>query len=594
MVMELRAQTVFGTLLLIGGATHPLAAQSGRAIPPAIEHYFDLARAEFSGDRAMELVAFMDGKSRWPGNTAFDSSLDQVEMRLRAAGYLREDTAPAGSALTYRIEKRQLRGLAWDQLSGSLTVVGAGAPLLDTRTNANMLAINSFATPDSGVVAEVVDAGKGTQPDYDRIDVRGKIVLVESPPSRAVAEAIQKRGAVGVLSYNQLPAFNRTDVNRNSIGFSSIPQDTIRRMWDIQLSPRALDSLRARLARGPVVVRAVVKTRLFPSVERTIVAEVHGSTRPDERLVFSAHVQEPGANDNATGVGVLTEVARVLGDLSRQGTVRPERTITMLFGNEIAQTRNFLADDPARAQGVKCGISLDMVGEDTEKTGGTFLIEKMPDPSAVWTRGEDKHTEWGGRPLPKSRIVPHYLNDFLLDRALDQASVSGWVVKTNPYEGGSDHSPFLDAGRPGVLFWHFTDQFYHTDGDRLDKVSTRTMTNVGVTALASALTLTTANGEVARAIIGQTEEAATDRLARELALSKQAIAGGGDSDREIDILQTWTDYYVGALGAAADIELGGSSATTKAAIEAAQARVKQTGQSAIAAIKRLASRSSGR
>ena len=34
-----------------------------------------------------------------------------------------------------------------------------------------------------------------------------------------------------------------------------------------------------------------------------------------------------------------------------------------------------------------------------EKTGGTFLIEKMPDPSAIWTRGNDKHTEWGGRKL---------------------------------------------------------------------------------------------------------------------------------------------------------------------------------------------------
>jgi aminopeptidase YwaD len=40
-----------------------------------------------------------------------------------------------------------------------------------------------------------------------------------------------------------------------------------------------------------------------------------------------------------------------------------------------------------------------MVGENTDITGGTFLIEKMPDPSAVWTRGNDKHTEWGGRKM---------------------------------------------------------------------------------------------------------------------------------------------------------------------------------------------------
>ena len=70
-------------------------------------------------------------------------------------------------------------------------------------------------------------------------------------------------------------------------------------------------------------------------------------------------------------------------------------------------------------------MSLDMVGENTEKTGGTFLIEKMPDPSAIWTRGTESHTEWGGRPLEKKDMVPHYFNDFVLNRALEQASTNG-------------------------------------------------------------------------------------------------------------------------------------------------------------------------
>jgi len=70
--------------------------------------------------------------------------------------------------------------------------------------------------------------------------------------------------------------------------------------------------------------------------------------------------------------------------------------------------------------GIKWGISLDMVGEDTEKTGGTFLIEKMPDPSTIWTRGNDKHSEWGGQVLDKSPLKPHYLNDFILSRFKEQ------------------------------------------------------------------------------------------------------------------------------------------------------------------------------
>ena len=51
---------------------------------------------------------------------------------------------------------------------------------------------------------------------------------------------------------------------------------------------------------------------MYPSDELTLVAEVHGSVAPTERYVLSAHVQEPGANDNASGVGDLSEMARVL------------------------------------------------------------------------------------------------------------------------------------------------------------------------------------------------------------------------------------------------------------------------------------------
>jgi hypothetical protein len=218
-----------------------------------------------------------------------------------------------------------------------------------------------------------------------------------------------------------------------------------------------------------------------------------------------------------------------------------------------------------------------MVGEDTEKTGGTFLIEKMPDPSAVWTRGDDKHTEWGGSPLRVDQLTPHFFNDFILNRCLDQAAVTGWVVRTNPFEGGSDHVPFLDARKPGLLFWHFTDVFYHTDNDRLPNVSPRELANVGVSALVSALTLASADGATARALVAEVQQAATARLDREAALSRAEVARGGDRGRERLILETWTDWYRGAIRSASDIEVGGSSRDTQQAISAAEAVVQRSG-----------------
>lgn len=557
-------------------------AQGQRQVDPQIDRYFRLVRAEFSGEKALETVASMSGKQRWPGNTAFDAALDRVIAHLRSAGYVPEDSAPASAPLTYRIETRPLRGNAWDLIEASLTIIGDAKPLLQSSTNFNMLAVNSSSTPDTGIVAEVIDVGRATPADYDRTSVAGKIVLTESPTGRAYVEAVQRRGAVGVLTFG-LPAYNRPDVNRNIIGFTSIP-DTGRKAWAMPISRAALDSLRNAMRRGPVRVRAIARTRSFPSVERTVIAEVRGTGVPNERFVFSAHAQEPGANDNASGVGAQLEMARVMGVLWKNGSARPRRTVTMIFGNEIAQTRNFLAADSARTRGVRWGVSLDMVGQDTEKTGGTFLIEKMPDPSAVWTRGADKHSEWGGSPIGKDRIMPHYFNDFLIDRALEQSAVTGWVVNTNPFEGGSDHTPFLTAKKPGVLFWHFTDQFYHTDGDRIEMVSPVTLENVGVTALVSALVLTTADGAVTRRLVTQIEQDAIRRLDTELALSLKAVAEGKSRTGEIDILQTWTDYYVGALDAMREIEVGGSSAATLRAIEAAKARITRAGAARIARV----------
>ncbi|HEY4129347.1 MAG TPA: M28 family peptidase [Gemmatimonadaceae bacterium] len=563
-------------------AAAPLTAQRPDS-PTAVKHLFELVRPEFSGQRAFDQTAFMDQYFRWPGNTGFNASIHRVEGILKTAGYVEQSKASPSDVLTYRIEHRPIKTPAWDPQGASVTIVGESTPVLDWTTNRNMLAINSFSTPDSGVVAQLVDVGKGTPADFDKASVAGKIVLMESNIGRAFGEAVQKRGAVGVLAYN-MPAYTLPDVNTHSIQFGSIAYDSVKHSWGMPISHDALTRLRAALAKGQTTLRVKTKVHMFPSDELTLVAEVHGSELPNERYVVSAHVQEPGANDNASGVGDLSEVARVFATLVKKGAVKPKRTITMLYGLEIQQTRNFLADDSVRTKGVHWGLSLDMTGEDTKKTGGTFLIEKMPDPSAIWTRGDDHHTEWGGKTLTKADLVPHYYNDYLLARCLDQAANTGWVVRTNPFEGGSDHTPFLQFKKPGALFWHFTDHYYHTDGDRIDKVSIPEMTNVGIATAVTVLTMASADGATARQLIAEQQRMAIARLDVETKLSKAALASGGDRARETDILRTWTDYYVNALHTMTDIEAGRSSKETLAAIDAAAAAVKKAGDDRIASL----------
>jgi len=560
--------------LLVAAALEGSAQEAPAPVPSPSKRLFEAVVSRYSGDRALETVAFLDQYVRWPRNRGLDASLDHVVQRLERAGYVREDRATAANRLTYRVERYPMANPAWEPTGASVEIIGDRLPILQLTSNRNMLATNSWATPDTGVVAEVVDVGDARPATLDSIPIAGKIVLADQRVTRLYDEAVRKRGAIGVLGY-AMPAYTLPEQNTHSIQFGGIPYDSTKRSWAVALSYDARTRLRAALTKGPVRVRVRTAVTWTPhAVERTVVADIRGSESPAERFVFSAHVQEPGANDNASGVGAQLEMARVAAELVTSERVDPQRTITFLWGLEIRSTDRYITQDSARAAGIRWGLSLDMVGEDTKKTGGTFLVEKMPDPSAIWPRGADTHTEWGGSPLTKEQMTPHYFNDVALNRCLEMAATNGWIVKTNPYEGGSDHIPFLRAKKPGLLFWHFTDHYYHTDGDRLDKVSAAELRNSGVSALVTGLLLTTANGAAARGVVAEVEQAALKRLATERVLSQQALAAGGDGARERDILETWGSWYDGALAAAADIEVGGSSAETTAAIASARERVR--------------------
>ncbi len=572
-------------LVALSAAASAAAAQSS----PAMRQHA-LVAPRYSGDSAFATVAFLDQFVRWPGNRGFDASIAHIVQRLEAAGYVEQSRATATAPLIYRVEKYPMAAPAWEPVEAVLSIEGEATPVLTFATNRNMLATNSFSTPAGGVRAEFVDAGKGTGAELDAANVKGKIVFAETSVGRLFAEAVVRRGALGAVGYS-LPAYLQPEKHQRSIQFAGVPRDTVAKSWGIAASYAARERLRTSFAAAKAAgrtLRAHVTTEVrwtMDAVEQAVVAEVRGRTHPAERFVFSAHVQEPGANDNASGVGAQVEMARVAAQLVREQRAQPARTITFLWGLEIRSTDRYIKQDSVRARDIKWGLSLDMVGEDTKKTGGTFLIEKMPDPSAIWTRGEEKHSEWGGRPIEKSALMPHYFNDVVLNRALEHAATNGWVVRTNPFEGGSDHTPFLSAKKPGLLLWHFTDEFYHTDGDRIEMVSRDELRNVGVTALVTALTLASADGSDTRALIDEVVRAAIVRLGVEAKLSAEAIAKGGAKATELDILDTWADYYIKSLAAFEDLEVGGTTAATRAAIASAQAQVRTAQQRVTAAFR---------
>lgn len=531
-------------------------------------------RKAFIEKNAFETVAYVEQRWRLAGNKGFDESIFYVEDILKKAGYVNETVATTKNRLTYRIEKRPIKRPSWEPVDAIVEIVGDPVPLLSFKTNRNMLAINSGNTPPEGIEADLVYAAKTTKEALESLDLKGKLLFAEQGVGQVHRIAMQK-GAIGALGYS-LPGYLKPTKHINSIQFTNISySDSLSKTFGILLSTAAKDRLKAALLKGPVRLRVKTVTTFRTSDELTIIADIKGSSQPEERFVFSAHVQEPGANDNATGVGTLAEMARTAAELVNKGKLNPKRSISFLWGDEIVSTRRYVTEDKERAKGILWGMSLDMVGEDVKKTGGSFLIEKMPDPSAVWTRGDEKHTEWGGGVLKEEAIIPHYFNDFILNRCLDQAKTNGWIVKTNPFEGGSDHTPFLQANIPGLLMWHFTDEFYHTDGDRLENVSAWEMKNVGVSALVAAVTLTSSSEKTALFLVDELKETAFRRLDVEMKLSQEAIKNGSSKETETHILETWSKYYDGALAKMNNLIPGGITPKLEAAILAAQKQVSE-------------------
>jgi len=507
------------------------------------DEYFKLTRSGFNAQNAYETTAFVEKYFRVPGNTGFNASIHQVESILKKAGFVTQQQNEFEAPLTYRIEKRAMKNNTWEPVDASIAIVGEKQPFISFQTNRNMIPINCGSTPAGGVTAAVVYLDKTSPADLEKMDLKGKILFSENHPSRLL-QAATKAGAIGVLGYS-MPKYTQPEVHQTSIQFGSMKANS--EVWTLLLSYAAKEKLKAACLKGTTQLKVNIQTKIYPAEELTIVANVRGSVSHDERFVFSAHVQEPGANDNASGVGTLAEMARLTAELYKSKKINPKRSLTFLWGDEIISTRRYITEDTTRAKGIMWGMSLDMVGEDTKKTGGSFLIEKMPDPSAIWTRGTDKHTEWGAGDVAEKDLFPHYFNDFIFDICKAQGKFANWTVNYNPFEGGSDHTPFLQNKIPGLLMWHFTDVFYHTDNDRIDKVSPTEMKNVGISGLTAAYTLISADENTAAATVAQVKTDALIRLKTEFDLSKKAIAAGKSAAEEEHIIEVWSKWYIDAL-----------------------------------------------
>lgn len=457
------------------------AGHTGPGVAPGGTGTGRFARAvyeNFRADRAMKTAAFADGFYREPGNEGFEAVLDHLRTELSDAGY--------GKDGWLRIEEFEtpMSSPAWTPRRARIRLLVPGEPERVLHEFARpedgdrtMLPRNAPSGSVEGRVALVLD------------DVESGSVLVtdDSLSGSAIADARDK-GAAAVLS-GRLRKLNSDPTGKarhlDAIAYSSVSADCA--LPVAMISPRSLAAIREAADRNPEVrIAFEAEVELVERPLRTLVATIIGTEAPDETVVLPAHVQEPGACDNASGVAAMLEGARLLAELVRSEELElPSRSIAFVWGDEMTQSRVWIEQSGRTAI---AAIAADMTGESREKTGAEALLERMPDPGAVDVLPPDEHTPWGSKTVDAASLMPHGLSLVARCAMVDVAGVaSKWPTREHPFEGGSDHVVFLEHGIPAVLFWHFTDFAYHTSLDRLDHVDPEELRRTGSAILVTAL-----------------------------------------------------------------------------------------------------------
>ena len=181
----------------------------------------------------------------------------------------------------------------------------------------------SASTSPSGVVAEVVDLGRGREADYSRVEARGKLVLVDGLADPEGVQAAQNAGAVGAVFAATADRVNEMTVG--PIWGTPSPGDLrlLPRIPSVAVSRDAGAEIRKRLESGPVRGRVMTEVSSGFKTLRLPVATVTAPRDPEGFVLLGGHIDawHHGANDEGASNAAMVEMARIAhrhrGELAR-------------------------------------------------------------------------------------------------------------------------------------------------------------------------------------------------------------------------------------------------------------------------------------
>ena len=349
------------------GLVTTLAAQSQSA-PAALKAAEDSidpirigAHVQFLSDDLLE--------GRYPGLRGGELAAKYVATQFALDGL-----APAGDNGTY-FQNINFVGMKAIPAETSFTLIPASGAPIPLKYAEDYVVFNSTLTPTADIDAPLVFVGYGaTAPefhwdDYAGVDVKGKVIvcIVGDPPSddpkffggKALTyygrwtykfEQAARMGAVGALiihrtdlasygwdvvknSNTSEKTFLRDDKNPHLQAASWIQLDVAKKLFaasnlDFDKTFAAAGKPGFHAVELPVRLKAHVASTVRAFQSPNVVGILPGALKPDQAILYTAHYDHlgfvpgmagdniyNGAADNATGVGMILELARAWANL---------------------------------------------------------------------------------------------------------------------------------------------------------------------------------------------------------------------------------------------------------------------------------------
>jgi Peptidase family M28 len=528
-----------------GGMLASLAlAQSSPFVPEGVDRALS---NEISGDRAFEFERLSTQWHKPSGSEGFFAVTALVEERARAAGLAdvrRIDQVGQMASWTPRSAEAWL--VEGGGASARETFLGSFA---DAKTS-----IADFSRP-ANVTAELVDVGSGEKgADYTGKDVRGRIVLAFGSLGAVMDQAVWKRGAAGILSWNN-SRLNALAEHPDQIAWSGVPEEDgpkgEKTTFAFLISARQGKALSDRLAgessrrwgaggatnAEALRARIVIESSTLPEKKTAMIeARIPGTDPSLPEIVLTSHLQENiSANDNQSGVASMLEIGRALTKLIAEDKLpRPRRGIRFWWCDEIYSEYRYFADHPGEEKKVLVNLNQDMVGAKQSDGSRTEYMARTP-----WWR-------------------PSYLSDVqesVLDMVVrgNNAYLAAWAsgsippgiafskplfavrgtrepyhARAVPYFDSTDHMVFNDSwvGVPGTTLTNWPDEYIHSSDDDLWQVDPTQLKRNAFVVAATAWWLASAGEPEADFLARFVAARGAERLGRDLATAEAWMSNG--------------------------------------------------------------------